>query len=106
MRGMQDDDGNDLSYEERLQKLDSLSLERRQQNADMVFVYKDLHGFVDYSAVSFEQKTSCARGDGIKLNQRKTTMHASSQLFAVRAPSAWNKFTRSGRCRLQIILKI
>ena len=57
-----------LSYAEHLQKLDTLSLERRRQYADMVFVYKALHGLVDCSALSFglEQKTSCTRGDGIK----------------------------------------
>ena len=57
-----------LSYAEHLQKLDTLSLERRRQYADMVFVCKALHGLVDCSALSFglEQKTSCTRGDGIK----------------------------------------
>ena len=70
LRGEQDDDGNDLSYAKRLQKLDTLSLERRRQYADMVFVYKALHGLVDCSVVGFglEQQTSCTRGDGIKLH--------------------------------------
>ena len=74
-----------------MQKLDTL--EQRWQHADMVFEYKALHGLVDCSAVSFrlEQKTSRTRGDGIKLNQRRATTHASYQLFAARAPSTWNK---------------
>ena len=95
IRGMQDDDGNDLSYAERLQKLNILLLARRQQYADMAFASKALHGLVDRFAVSFklEQKTSCTRGDGIKLNQRRATTHASSHLFAVHAPSAWNKLS-------------
>ena len=90
---MQDDDDNDLSYAERLQKLDTLSLERRRVYADKVFVYKALYGLVDCFAVSFrfEQKTSRTKGDGIELNQHRATMHNSSQLFAVSAPSAWNK---------------
>ena len=90
---MQDDDGNDLAYAERLKKLDTLSLERRRQYADMIFVCKALRGLVDCSAVSFGlgQKTLCTRGVGIRLNQRRATMHAFSQLFAVRAPSAWTK---------------
>ena len=76
---MQDDEGNDLSYAERLQKLDTLSLERRQVYADKVFVYKALHGLVDCFAVSFrlEQKTSCTKGDGIELNQHRATTHVS-----------------------------
>ena len=95
MLSMQDDDGNDLSSAERLQKLDTLSLERQRQYADMVFVYKALHGLVDCSAISFrlEQKTSCTRGDGIKMNQRRATTLASSQLFAVRATSASDKLS-------------
>ena len=54
---------------------------------------KSLHGLVDCSAVSsgLKQKTSCTRGNGVKLNQHRATTYASSQLFAVHAPSAWNK---------------
>ena len=40
MRSMQDDDGNELPYAERLQKLDTLSLEQRRQYVDMMFVNK------------------------------------------------------------------
>ena len=76
------------------------SIEKNQKRftkyADMIFVYKALHCLVDCSAVSIglEQKTSCTRGDGIKLNQRRAaTTRASSQLFAIRAPSAWNKLS-------------
>ena len=67
MRSMQDDDGNDLYYAERLKELDTLSQERRRQYADMMFVYKALHGLVDCSAGSFglELKTSRTRGNGI-----------------------------------------
>ena len=92
---MQDDVGNDLSDAERLQKLDTPLLKRRRQYADMTFVCKALHALVDCSAVGFrlQLKTSHTRVDGIKLNQRKATTHASSQLFAVRAPSAWNKLS-------------
>ena len=92
---MQDDDGNDLFYAERLQKLETLSQEWQQQYADVAFVYKTLHGLADCSAVSFalKLKTSRTRGDGVKLNQRRATTHPFSQLFAVRAPSAWNKLS-------------
>ena len=95
MRSMQDDDGNNLSYAEPLQKLDTLSLERRWQYAIMVFVYKALHVLVASSVVRFglEHKTSRTRGDGINLNQRRATTHASSKLFAVRASSTWNKLS-------------
>ena len=77
------------------QKLDTLLIVRRLQYSDMVFVYKAVHGLVDCSAVSFglEKNISCTRGDSIKSNQRKATTHALSQLFAVRAPSAWNKLS-------------
>ena len=63
MRSMQDDDGNELSYAERFQKLDTLSLEQRRQYVDMMFVNKAQHGLVDCSAVSFgfEQKISRTR---------------------------------------------
>ena len=47
MRSMQDDGGNNLSYAERLQNLDTLSPDWRWQNADMMFVYKALHGLVN-----------------------------------------------------------
>ena len=59
MRGVQVDDGNDLSYAKRLKKLDTLSLERRRQYANIMFVFKALHGLVDCSADSFglEQTT-------------------------------------------------
>ena len=61
----------------------------------MVFTYKALHGLVNCSAVSFglKLKISRTRGDGITMNQRRSTTHASSQLSAVRAPSAWNKLS-------------
>ena len=61
MRGMQDDDGNDLSYAEHLQKLDTLSLEWRRQYADVVFVYKAVHGLADCSAVNVGLKLKTSR---------------------------------------------
>ena len=47
MLSMQGDDGNHLSYVERLKKLDTLSQELRRQYVDMLFVYKAV---VDCSA--------------------------------------------------------
>ena len=92
---MQDDDGNDLFYAKCLQKLITMPLEWRRQHTDMVFMYEVLHDLVDCSAVNFglDLKTSRNRGDDIKLNQRRATTHASSQFFAVSAPSAWNKLS-------------
>ena len=59
----------------------------------MFFIYKALHGMVNCDANDFGLylKNSCTRGQGIRLQQRIARITASSQLFAVQAPSAWNK---------------
>ena len=62
----------------------------------MVFMYKALYSLIDCFlplTLDLSKKTSRFSGEGIKLNQHRFATHASFQLSAVCAPSAWTKLS-------------
>ena len=82
-----------MPYNKRLQKLGTLSLEKRCLYADLAFVYKALHWLFDCGPSDFDQKlnTSCTRGDGMQLNKHRATSQAAShEEYSFRLPPQWN----------------
>ena len=84
---------HDLPYEARLRELHALSMQNRRLFADMVFTFKALHGMVQYPAadIGLNKQRTTTKGSGVRLVQRRTVSKASSAMFAVRVPSAWNQ---------------
>jgi hypothetical protein len=82
-----------MSYNDRLNKLEALSLSNRRIYADMIFTYKAIHGLVNCSASDFGLSlvSSITRGHGVLLKQLRATTRSCATLFACRGPSVWNK---------------
>jgi ribonuclease P/MRP protein subunit RPP40 len=80
-----------LPYLVRLRELQALTLSNMRTFADMVFVFKCLHGLVNFPAtdIGFDLVTSITRGSGCRLKQRHINS-ATKNLFAVRAVTTWN----------------
>ena len=77
-----------------MQRLNELAV-RSQQNlrlyADMVFVFKAIHGMVGCPIEEFGicVSTSSTRGGGIRLVQSRASSYVISAMFCFRAPSVW-----------------
>jgi hypothetical protein len=83
---------HDLPYPDRLDRLHALTLSHRRTLADMVFIYKCMHGLVNFPAIELglELNVSNTRSNGCRLYQRHSNS-ATNALFSVRATSMWNK---------------
>ena len=88
LRGMKD-----LSYEERLNELGAPTLIYRRLCADLVFIFKCLHGMVDINAadIGLSLNNSNTRGCGSKLQQYRASTRTVGALFCHRVQSQWNK---------------
>ena len=82
-----------LTYSERLRSLHALSLAKRRTYADMIFVYKCMHGLAGCTLadVGLSVVHSVTRGNGIRLLQHKKK----GNLFSQRIPTVWNKLPQS-----------
>jgi hypothetical protein len=80
-----------LSYSERLHELNALTLSNRRVYADLIFVFKCMHGLTNYPAIELGlcRVNSTTRGNGCRLQQRHTT-NATSNMFSFRAVHLWN----------------
>jgi len=91
-----------LPYNDRLRELGALSLHDRRTYADMIFIYKALHGLMNCPGSTFgiELIDSRTRANGVGLKQRRPNTRSAGALFCVRGPSQWNKLpSRITQCR-------
>jgi hypothetical protein len=82
----------DLSYETRLRNLKLWTLEERRNRADLIEVYKMIHGF---SRLPFDQFFSFApytatRGHSQKLTKRQSKTDIKMFSFSARVINRWN----------------
>ena len=84
---------SDKTYYERLHQLDAFSLHNRMSYADMIFIFKSLHGRIRCPVSDFGLRLSAAstKSGGVRLEQQLTKSCFSVSLFSCRAPSEWNK---------------
>ena len=85
---------NNVSYEERLKRINLPSLEYRQHRGDMIQVYKIAHKF--YDAASTESLFTFAnntrlRGHNYKLIKKSVNKSKYSNFFTNRVVNSWNK---------------
>ena len=83
-----------LTYEERLRRLDLFSVKGRLLRADLVMVWKIFNG---KSAVTpeviFTPNPSSRRGHGLKLFMPRSNLEIRRRSFAVRTISEWNNLS-------------
>ena len=82
-----------LSYEERLRRLNVLSLTNRRLYADMTFIYNCLNGRVNFSAadIGLRLKSTITRANGLELEQICPRNNTFANLFRCRAVLQWHK---------------
>ena len=84
----------DFSYLQRLQKLNAETLLERRIKADLVLVYKILHGLVDCLDCMLElDNFSRTRGHSWKLKHKGFRVNARKNFFSVRITSVWNQLS-------------
>ena len=82
---------NNLSYEQRLAKLDMTTLETRRLRGDMIEVYKIVKGFDDVEAQSFfEMSFTSLRGHSFKLYKKHVNTNTGKFSFTNRIVNTWN----------------
>ena len=74
-----------LSYEDRLKSLNAMSLRNLRAYASMVVTYKSL-SCIMAEGFDLSRVVSCMRGNGIRINQRRTKTRAANSFFTCRAP--------------------
>jgi len=81
-----------LSYSERLLRLNLESLESRRVKADLVLLFKIIHGFVDidYSAMFDIQFDRTTRGHDLRIHKCHSNVDARKFHFCNRVIDAWN----------------
>ena len=82
----------DLSYEQRLRKLGIPTLQYRRERADMIQVYKILHGFdrIDPSMFFEMADLSRTRGHKYKIAKQRNRTSFRSNSFSSRVVDTWN----------------
>ena len=84
---------SNLTYEERLQKINLPSLEYRQLRGDMIQVYKIAHNFYDKASVeslfNFSNNTRL-RGHNLKIIKKCTNKSKYHRFFTNRVINQWN----------------
>ena len=80
------------TYEQRLHNLQMLSLESSRFEADMITVFKLLHGLIGISPndVGLTLCTNNTRAGGLRLQQQHIRTYATANLFMFRAAREWN----------------
>ena len=83
---------HDLSYNDRLQSLGTLSLRTRKLYADMIIIYKALHGLRDINPtdIGLSIISSSTTGAGIKISQQLIRSKYHASYFVCRALVEWN----------------
>ncbi len=81
-----------LSYEDRLQKLDIKSLQERRIKKDLTYIFKMLHGKIDVNFDDFFQfsQNSATRGHSYKLFKQPFRLDCRKYFFSNRSITLWN----------------
>jgi len=81
-----------LSYTERLLRLNLESLESRRVKADLVLLFKVIHGFVDIDySVMFDIQYDCTtRGHDLRIRKCHSNVDARKFHFCNRVIDVWN----------------
>ena len=81
-----------LTYTERLFRLNLESLESRRVKADLVLLFKVIHGFVDidYSAMFDIQYDRTTRGHDLRIRKCHSNVNARKFHFCNRVIDVWN----------------
>ena len=81
-----------LSYHERLKRLNLTTLEFRRHRGDLIETFKILKEFEGISVNSlFELKNSFTRGNSFKLNKPRSRLNIRQYNFSQRVINAWNR---------------
>lgn len=94
----------DLTYPQRLRKIGIPTLRYRMLRADMIEIYKMLHGYYDESAcsiISLRRDTTQqmdTRGHSLKLFQKQATLNRRKEFFGLRAVKLWNSLSEEVVC--------
>ena len=85
-----------MTYEARLKALKRWSLEERRNRADLIEVYKLVHGFTDIPVSTYFQiaSGSCTRGHTKKLVQSHCHTDARLCFFSLRVINRWNSLSK------------
>ena len=83
----------ELAYNDRLKKLNALTVDNRMTYAGVIFVYKSLNGHLGYPGDDLGLLTvvSRTRRNRVAFVQRRAVTNATASIFILRAPSSWNK---------------
>ena len=80
-----------LSYPDRLRKLELPSLEHRRKRGDMIDAYKYLHGHYDCAKPSLPiSEVTQTRGHSLKLETNFSRLNVRKSFFSQRIVSLWN----------------
>ena len=86
----------DLTYEQQLKELKSLSLASERIKADLVMAYKCLHGLIDVTAdLGLSVSANYERSGQFRLKTFRPPTKRVSSLFEFRAPREWNALPKS-----------
>ena len=81
----------DLSYEERLNKLNLPTLKERRERGDMITTFKFIKGFDDVRSENyFDRRHGTTRGHSLKLKKRAPKQDVSKYFFSNRVVDRWN----------------
>ncbi len=82
----------DLSYEERLKKLDLPSLYYRRARGDIIEAYKYLHGIYKVAdcPLVLDDNPASTRGHSLKLKKARCNKSSTQKFFKHRVVDAWN----------------
>ena len=79
-----------LFYEERLEKLDLMTLESRRERGDLICVYKMVNGMDRIGDDLLKLDTGSTRGHGSKLKKERCVRDIKKYSFPHRVVNAWN----------------
>jgi len=82
----------ELPYPERLKKLSLWSLEERRVRADLIEVYKGIHGLsaLPFDALFEFDNSGCTRGHSLKMRKHRSRLDLRLYFFSERVVSTWN----------------
>ena len=80
-----------MSYEERLDELDLMSLEKRRVRGDLIEVYKIINNLdkIEFSKF-FVMSNSITRGHKYKLSKNRNSLEVRQNFFSQRVVDVWN----------------
>ncbi len=85
----------DLSYEERLKKMDLPSMSYRRERGDMIEAYKYTHDLYLTDQILHLDQDNTRRGHNFKLKKRYSRTSTRKHFFSFRVVDAWNYLPRT-----------